>query len=359
MELLKNSAGGSRQAAVCHPEQPGPLLKWDSRKVLLMTLMMSLFLASCQNDADKPKHVDLPVDPVQTVPTPDFNADSAFQFVKKQVDFGPRVPNSDAHAKCASWLEQKFKSYKADVIIQQGEAKAFDGTVLKMKNIIAQWNTAKQNRILLTAHWDTRPFADQDKTDVNKPIDGANDGGSGVAVLLEIGRQFAASQPNIGVDIILFDAEDYGQPDGGMQQQQTNSYCLGSQYWATNKHKQDYAPRFAINLDMVGAPNATFTMEGVSMQYASHVVKKVWDTALRIGYSSYFVYEQTNPITDDHYYINTLTDIPAINIIHYDPATKYHFPSVWHTHNDNIHNIDPKTLKAVGQTLLEVVYGTN
>ncbi|MCG3166175.1 MAG: hypothetical protein POELPBGB_01951 [Bacteroidia bacterium] len=350
MEFLRKLAVGSWQLAVCHLER--------SREALII-LFSVLLVSSCQNETDKPKPVDVPVPPAKVVPTPDFNQDSAFQFVKKQVDFGPRVPNSAAHAKCADYLTAKFKEYKAEVIVQQAEAKAFDGKVLKMKNIIAQWQPEKQNRIMLCAHWDTRPFADQDTKDLNKPIDGANDGGSGVGVLLEIGRQLAASQPNIGVDIILFDAEDYGQPDGGMQQQQSNSYCLGSQYWATNKHKQDYAPRYAILLDMVGAKNATFTMEGVSMQFASHVVKKVWDTALRLGYSSYFVYDQTNPITDDHYYINTLADIPAIDIIHYDPATKYHFAPVWHTHNDNIQNIDPKTLKAVGQTLLEVVYSSN
>ncbi len=341
MEFLK-------QLAVCHFER--------SREVIIIFFCV-IFLASCQNESEKQKHVELP--PAKVIPTPDFNADSAFQFVKKQVDFGPRVPNSPGHAKCAEYLTAKFKEYKAEVIVQQAEAKAFDGKVLKMKNIIAQWQPAKQNRIMLCAHWDTRPFADQDKTDVNKPIDGANDGGSGVAVLLEIGRHLAASHPNIGVDIILFDAEDYGQPDGGMQKEQANSYCLGSQYWATNKHKQDYFPRFAILLDMVGAKNATFTMEGGSMHYAPTVVKKVWDTAAKLGYSTYFVYEQTNPITDDHYYLNTLAEIPSIDIIHYDPTTKYHFPSVWHTHNDKLENIDPKTLKAVGQTLLEVVYSSN
>ena len=342
MELLKKLAVGSRQ--------------WAVGACLLPTAYCLLF-SSCQTESDKQKHTEFP--PAKVIPTPDFNADSAFQFVKAQVDFGPRVPNSEAHAKCAEYLAAKFRSYKAEVIVQQAEVKAFDGKVLKMKNIIAQFNPAKQNRIILCAHWDTRPFADQDKTDVNKPIDGANDGGSGVGVLLEVGRQLSALQPNIGVDIILFDAEDYGQPDGGMQKEQSNSYCLGSQYWATNKHKQDYFPRYAILLDMVGAKNATFTMEGVSMEFASHVVKKVWDTAARIGYSSYFVYDKTNPITDDHYYLNTLAEIPSIDIIHYDPATRYHFPATWHTHNDKLENIDPKTLKAVGQTLLEVVYSSH
>lgn len=336
----------------CHFER-SPIA---SGREVLIVFILAIFFASCNTSTDQPKNNDIPSVPVKTIPTPDFNSDSAFYFVKKQVEFGPRVPNSEAHTKCAEYLTAKLKSYKADVIVQQAEATAFDGKVLKMKNIIAQWNPEKQNRIMLCSHWDTRPFADQDKVDVNKPIDGANDGGSGVGVLLEIGRLLSASLPNVGVDIILFDAEDYGQPESGIQKEQANTYCLGTQYWATNKHRKDYSPQFAILLDMVGAPNATFTMEGVSMEYASPVVKKVWDTATRIGYSSYFVYDQTNPITDDHYYINTLAEIPAIDIIHYDPATKYHFPAVWHTHSDNLKNIDPKTLKAVGQTLLEVVY---
>lgn len=351
MEFLKKLVVGSEHLAVCHPER--------SRRVIIKLFAIIFLFSSCQNDNENPRHEEETPAAVQTVPTPDFNADSAFSFVKKQVDFGPRVPNSSAHAKCALWLEEKFKSFNAEVIVQQGDAKAFDGNVLKMKNIIAQFQPAKQNRVMLCAHWDTRPFADQDKKDVNKPIDGANDGGSGVGVLLEIGRQLSLSHPNLGVDIILFDAEDYGQPDGGMMKEQNHTYCLGSQYWANNKHKPDYFPRYAILLDMVGAPNATFTMEGVSMQFAPHVVKKVWDAASRLGYSSYFVYDKTNPITDDHYYINTLADIPAIDIIHYDPTTKYRFPKTWHTHQDNIENIDPKTLKAVGQTLLEVVYSAH
>lgn len=322
----------------------------------LRFLALFFVLVSCQNDTEKQKQTGKYEPPVIVIPTPDFNSDSAFQFIKKQVDFGPRVPNTEAHAKCAAWLEQTFKRFGADVIVQQGEAKAFNGTVLKMKNIIAQWNTAKTNRIMLCAHWDTRPFADQDTKDVNKPIDGANDGGSGVGVLLEMARQFSIAQPNIGIDIILFDAEDYGQPETVMMQEKNHTYCLGSQFWSRNKHRENYFPRYAILLDMVGAPNATFAMEGVSMQYAPQVVKKVWDTASRLGYSNYFIYEKTNPITDDHYYINTLAEIPAIDIIHYDPATKYRFAPTWHTHNDNLNNIDPKTLKAVGQTLLEVVY---
>lgn len=333
-------------------------LSFSSLTYYLLLITSCLIISSCQNDAVKPPHVDAPVDPSKIVPTPDFNADSAFHFVKKQVEFGPRVPNTQAHANCADYLTAKLKSYKADVIVQQGEAKAFDGKVLKMKNIIAQWSPEKQNRIMLCAHWDTRPFADQDKTDINKPIDGANDGGSGVGVLLEIARQLSILQPNIGIDIILFDAEDYGQPEGGIQKEQAHTYCLGSQYWASNLHKEGYLPRFAVLLDMVGASNATFTMEGVSMEYAPFAVKKVWDSAAKSGYSSYFLYEKTNPITDDHYYINTIAEIPAIDIIQYDPATKYHFAPVWHTHRDNLENIDPKTLKAVGQTLLETVYSS-
>lgn len=325
------------------------------RKIALVA-MISVALFSCKPDGEDGGNKPQPEEPVVTVPTPDFNADSAYSYVQKQVDFGPRVPGSEAHQKTLDWLVAKLKTYTPQVMVQKADAEVFDGSRKPIRNIIASFNNDKRSRVLLAAHWDTRPFADQDDEDQNKPILGANDGGSGVGVLLEVARQLSQSNPNVGVDIILFDLEDYGQPDMVLQQQKEHTYCLGSQHWATNKHAENYFPRFGILLDMVGGADAKFTMEGTSMQYAPYVVKKVWDTANRIGYSDYFIYEKTKPLTDDHLYVNALADIPMIDIIEHDKETKFNFPESWHTHDDDMDVIDRKTLKAVGQTLLEVVY---
>jgi glutaminyl-peptide cyclotransferase len=320
------------------------------------TLWLILLILPFACKEDKPDKPDQPKKQVVTVPTPNFSADSAYHYVEKQVEFGPRVPGSEAHQQTVDWLVAKLKEYTPHVQIQEAEARVFDNSIKPIKNIIASFYPENKSRVLLAAHYDTRPFADQDEEDTQKPILGANDGGSGTAVLLEVARQLAESKPNIGVDIILFDLEDYGQPESVMQEQKEHTYCLGSQHWAQNKHQANYFPRYGILLDMVGGKNARFTMEGTSMQYAPHVVKKVWDTANRIGYSDYFVYQQTKPITDDHLYINALAEILMIDIIEYDPQTKFNFPKSWHTHDDNMDVIDRNTLKAVGQTLLEVVF---
>lgn len=322
---------------------------------LIYPLALLVLLFSCEPDSETGnKGKEKPQIP--HVPTPNFNADSAYAYVQKQVDFGPRVPGSKAHEEALEWMVAKFKQYTPDVMVQKAELAVFDGSKKPMRNVIASFNTDKKSRVMLSAHWDTRPYADQDDENTDKPILGANDGGSGVGVLIEVARQLSQSNPNVGVDIILFDLEDYGQPETVMQQQKEHTYCLGSQYWAKNKHKDNYYPRYGILLDMVGGKNARFTMEGTSMEYAPQIVKKVWDVANKIGYSDHFVYEKTKPLTDDHLYVNAIAQIPMIDIIEYDPKTKYNFPKSWHTHDDDMDVIDTKTLKAVGQTLLEVIY---
>lgn len=211
---------------------------------------------------------------------------------------------------------------------------------------------------MLCAHWDTRPFADQDTEDTNTAIDGANDGASGVGVLLEIARQFSLKKPNIGVDIILFDAEDYGQPAVSDYPRMEHSYCLGSQYWATHLHKSNYFAKYGILLDMVGGKNAVFTQELASLTFAPKVLNKVWNTAAELGYGNTFQFKKTNLIIDDHLYINNLAQgrVPTIDIIEYNEVTESHFYEHWHTHKDKLENIDKNTLKAVGQTVLQVVY---
>lgn len=317
-------------------------------------MLAALAIASCK--PDKPKTTDKTEDTAKTeqpqkaapVAKPDFSGDSAYMYVQKQVDFGPRVPGTPAHAKCAQFLYSEMKKYADNTILQQGQARTYDNTNITIKNIIGEFNPEAQNRIMLFAHWDTRPFADEDTKDQDKPILGANDGGSGVGVLLEVARQLSIKKPDWGVDIILFDAEDWGKSDV------EDSYCLGSQYWGKNPHKKDYTANYGILLDMVGASNATFLMEGISKQIAPQVLDKVWTSANQLGYYGKFLYRDYGGITDDHYYVYKHRQIPCIDIIHVQPGGG--FGSFWHTHNDNMSVIDRSTLQAVGETLLKVVY---
>ncbi|HEY4650028.1 MAG TPA: M28 family peptidase [Pontibacter sp.] len=294
------------------------------------------------------------------VQAPSFHADSAYKFVAKQVAFGPRVPNTAPHKATGDWIIAKLKEYGADVQVQEFKMRAFDGTMLNLRNIIASYNPEAGTRIMLAAHWDTRPFADKDSNNPDKPIDGANDGGSGVAVLLEIARTMNAAQqkPDVGVDLFFFDGEDYGQPDNSDLPYQEHTWCLGSQYWSRNMHQPNYKAKYGILLDMVGANNARFAREGTSMEYAKNIVNKVWKAGNQLGYSDYFQYVNAPAITDDHAYINAWAKIPMIDIIEYNMSSVDgdFFGDYHHRHSDSMAIISPNTLKAVGQTVLHVVY---
>lgn len=328
-------------------------------------IMLVLFISSCgnekSNERDKGQGTrdKKSINPIVAVPTiekPNFDSDSAYFYIQQQVDFGPRFPNNEAHGKCALFLKKKLSSYGFITQIQIGKVTTFNNKEITIKNIIGEYNPAAKKRILLFAHWDSRPFADQDTKDLTKPILGANDGGSGVGVLLEVARQLSIIKPNIGVDIIFFDAEDYGQPSSAMTLMDSDSWCLGSQYWAKNQHQPNYKAEFGILLDMVGSENALFTQESISMQYAPEIVKKVWNIAHQLGYFNYFINEQTSFVgTDDHKYVNQLANIPSIDIIHYERSTG-NFHHSWHTHHDDMDVINKITLSVVGETLLAVIF---
>jgi hypothetical protein len=235
---------------------------------------------------------------------PSFDEDSAFAFVAKQVDFGPRVPNTPEHDRCGRWLAEELARHGAEVTVQEGRARAYDGSILDMQNIVGTFHPESRDRILLFAHWDTRPFADKDSTRTREPIDGANDGASGVGVLLEVARQLGERPSDVGVDIIFFDAEDYGKPEWlPATENGYKDWCLGSQYWAQNPHRPGYRARFGVLLDMVGASDAAFHQEGTSLKYAPHIVRKVWKRAEDLGFGDRFSTSPTPMTIDDNYFI--------------------------------------------------------
>lgn len=243
------------------------------------------------------------------------------------------------------------------VFIQNVLLKAYNNEKLQAKNIIGVFNPEIRKRILLFAHWDSRPYSDQDidERNYNKPIDGADDGASGVGVLLEVARQIKLKGINIGLDIIFFDAEDYGVPNF-IESKLADTYCLGSQYWSQNPHVANYKAEFGILLDMVGSENAKFYKELYSVQNASNIVDLVWNTAQNKGFDKYFINENIGAITDDHLYVMKGRNIPCIDIISCDPTTHHGFGFYWHTQQDNMNNISNETLNAVGQVIMEIIY---
>ena len=294
---------------------------------------------------------------------PAFLADSAYKFCQEQCDFGPRTMNSKAHDDCEQWIIAKFTAYGMNVIPQKAELKGYDGTVLKSTNIIASYKPELTPRVLLCAHWDSRPWADNDPDSSNwrKPVMAANDGASGVAVMLEIARLLSSLPDSlalsIGVDFICFDAEDWGVPQWSDAEDMGDSWALGAQYWAANPHKKDYTARFGILLDMVGGEGALFFKEGMSQKFASQIVDKVWQAAQVVGYGSMFPSQIGGNITDDHIPVNQVAKIPCIDIIPYYPSCQQSsFGPTWHTVNDDMSNIDVNTLQAVGQTVVQVIF---
>lgn len=325
-----------------------------------LVLLSSLWY-SC-GDSKKEQAEKLEQESEKVVSVPDFDQDSAYSYIMKQVEYGPRVPGSTAHAEAADYLVNKLTSFGAQVQLQEFEVTTFDNQTVPLKNIIASFYPDNKKRILLASHWDSRPFADKDSVRQYEPIDGANDGASGVGVLLEIGRALGtgSKKPEVGVDIILFDGEDWGndtktQDEVPLRDNWESWWCLGSQYWAKNKHKPGYSAYYGILLDMVGAKDSQFRMEGGSMQYAPSIVRKVWNRAAAIGYSSYFSTQKEHGILDDHIFLNKNANIPTIDIVHYDPEHGY-FGDYHHTHRDNIDIISKEMLEAVGETVLNVVY---
>ena len=236
------------------------------RNLLVLLALLAVLISSC-TDGPKDKPKDNP--PTESFKYElKFNQDSAYHYVESQVAFGPRVPGTIPHGIAANYLLNSMARLADTAFIQYGEMQTTLNGRVEIKNIIASIDPEKKNRILLCAHWDTRPQADEDPERPTEPADGANDGASGVGVLMEVARQLAAQPARYGVDIIFFDAEDMGSTEGGQA-----SWCLGSQYWANNPHKKNYQAKYGILLDMVGAKNAVFAFERNSLNRKQYATK--------------------------------------------------------------------------------------
>ncbi|MFN5630308.1 MAG: M28 family peptidase [Bacteroidota bacterium] len=325
-------------------------MRVDNLKLFFFVIAITIIAASCSTVENKKQETEAPF--VQK--SPEFNEDSCFSFLQKQVAFGPRVPGTTAHKKCGDYLSNQLKKYDLDVHIQTSPVTTYNKKTFNLYNIIGSYNPHLKNRVLLLAHWDCRPFADEDVIDTDKPIDGADDGASGVAVLLEVARQLQLKKPEIGIDIFFSDLEDYGVPNGSGESL-PNSWCLGTQHWANNPHVVGYKANYGILLDMVGAKGAIFPVEGSSLFYAPAIIDKVWKNAANLGYSNYFVSAQMGRTTDDHVYVNEIAKIPCIDIVHMNPTTGT-YGTHHHKHADNLEIIDQGSLKMVGQVVLETIW---
>ncbi len=328
-------------------------------KTALSLIFGLILLASC-NHSDKKKTSAASAIDYSTVASPTFCADSAYQYVADQVAFGPRIPGSTAQSQCANYLTRQMKRWCDTVIVQNFSTVLWNGQEAKGKNIIAsiesKGNNPTNRRILLAAHWDSRMWADHDPDEANHhtPIDGANDGASGVGVLMEMARCIATKPLDVAVDIIFFDVEDQGVPEWA-DSYEDDSWCKGSQHWGKNPHIPYYNAVYGILLDMVGTPKPRYTKEQYSRQYASNIMDKTWMAATALGYGGIFNDDETAPILDDHIYVNQLANIPMIDIV--QNSRDCSFFKYWHTQGDNMEHVNRQSLNAIGTVLLKTIYG--
>lgn len=330
------------------------------KKVFLILGIVFAF-ASCENNNTQKQTTQKTEK--KNVIVPAFVGDSAYYFVKRQCDFGPRVPGTIAHQQCAEWMAKTLDGYADTVFVQEFKTRVYDGRVFDGKNIIATFNPEAKKRVIIAAHWDSRPYADNDPDEANwkKPIDGANDGASGCGIMMEMARVMKSHRidANIGIDLIFFDLEDFGAPkwaDASLHDDLT--WGLGSQYWSKKPHTDGYKAYYGILLDMVGAENPRFPKEYYSQTNANWVQNKVWRTARDMGYTEAFTNELGDPINDDHIYMIHYAGIPTIDLIHLvgdDDRTSCFFP-YWHTVKDNIEQIDKTTLEMVGNVVMKVIF---
>ena len=279
---------------------------------------------------------------------PDFDEDHAFEYLVAQCDFGPRNPGSEGYYACLDFIITELDQSADDIILQefryqeQRYRKRYD-----LQNIIARFNPDASFQTIISAHWDTRPWADQEENrrDRNQPIIGANDGASGVAVLLELAKIMGETPPPIGVNLVFFDGEDLGVPG------ENETYCQGSRYFAKNLPIP--RPDEAINLDMVGDKQLHIPVEKYSLEYNPSLVRYLWGRADDMGLDAFDITPQY-AIYDDHVPLHEIAGIPAIDLIDFKYPNPY--ANFWHTMNDVPENCSAESLEQVGKLMVDYIY---
>ncbi len=323
-------------------------------KRLVIMAACLLLLAGCKHKQEQPSS-STSVDYTQ-VQIPAFSTDSAMMYASEQLAFGNRIPGTEAWRQCADYLARQLGRWCDTVVVQPFNAKLWDGRTVPGRNIVGSFNPQASKRVLLAAHWDSRSWADNDDNDAmhHSPVPGANDGASGVALLLEVARGMASMPPSVGVDIVFFDVEDQGVAEWS-EVYDEHSWCKGSQYWAETPHVPFYTAVYGILFDMVGCSEPRFTKEFFSRQYAPGLTDKIWQCAFALGYGGVFVNQQTDPILDDHLYVNELAGIPMVDIVQNTQGIS--FFKHWHTTTDNLQNLRGETMQMVATVAMKTVYG--
>lgn len=315
---------------------------------LILTLVITTFFSwSCKTEAPKSAIVEAQK-PAVTPTVPFFEGKRAFEYLTAQTDFGPRVPGSAGHRNCLNYLQTEMQKYADAVNVQPFIVTGYDKEILKLSNVISSFNLQAPTRILLIAHWDTRPRADQEKDPKRQKqfILGANDAASGIAVLMEIARHLKASPPSVGVDMVFVDGEDYGK------ESDNNFYLLGAKYFAKNL-PSGFTPAFGILLDMIGDKQLEIPKDRYSLEYAPDIVDLVWSTARELNVPQFVNTTSNGWITDDHLPLNQagIKTIDLIDFNYPDSTNRY-----WHTAEDTPDKCSPESLEAVGKVLLHVIY---
>lgn len=323
----------------------------------LLLVVLACFLSACGGNT---KHNIGGSDTIALVPCPTFSSDTCMKYIQEQCNFGPRVTGSKEAALCQQYIVGQFKRLGAAVEEQPCNVTLWNGSVLPACNIIAKLNPDYLDRILICAHWDSRPWADNDEDEKNHhtPVLAANDGASGVAMMMELCRLLQLQPIKTGIDFVCFDAEDLGTPQWAeTEESDSHTWCLGSKFWAERAREEGYRARFGVLLDMVGGRGSVFAAEKVSLQYAQPIVRLIWLLGNQLGYGHYFpLNREGGYLMDDHVNVNRFAHVPCIDIVPYFTDGPSSFGPTWHTVNDTPENIDPNVLEAVGQTLTQLIY---
>ncbi len=309
----------------------------------ILAMLGAIAVLGCGGaDGEPPRSVE------SLVYSPRFSGASAYELVKRQVAFGPRIPGSVGHRAMAGWVEEHLAERADTLIIQRFTHVTVDGDTLPLFNFLARFRVPGTRPVLLLAHWDTRPVSDNaaDAADRERPVPGANDGASGTAILLELAGMLAEEAPPRSVDILLVDGEDYGDFAVGLD------VFLGSRHFAANM-PEGYDAEFGVLLDMVGDRDLDIYVEGHSNRLAPEVVDRVWSIAQRLGFGDVFHRSTGYTMNDDHIPLNE-AGIPTIDVIDFeypDPANSY-----WHTPDDTPDKVSASSLGVVGAVMTRLIY---